>query len=1199
MTGATTAAPGFVHLHVHTEYSLLDGANRIPDLIARTAQLGMNSIAITDHGAMYGVIDFYKTAKENGIKPILGCEVYTAKRSRFDKQPGVDADQGHLVLLARNNEGWKNLMKIVSVGFTEGFYYKPRIDTEVLRRYSGGITALSACLSGDVPAAILEGDYGKAKKLALEFNEIFGQGNFYLELQSNRIEDQNLVNQSLIKLSGETGIPLVATNDAHYLRREDAKAHEVLLCIQTGKKITDEDRMKFNSDDFYIKTPQEMEAAFKNIPEALENTVKIAESCNVELEFGKLHLPQFKVPDGRDPFEYLTGLCYEGLRRMYGEDASNPEYIQRLDYELQVIRQMGYVDYFLIVWDFIKFAKDNGIMVGPGRGSAAGSLVAYCLGITSIDPLKYNLLFERFLNPERVTMPDIDVDFCYERRQEVIDYVVHKYGEDRVAQIITFGTMAARAAIRDVGRALDIPYGEVDQIAKMIPFQIGMNIDKALELNPELKMKVEEDERAAELIHTARLLEGMPRHASTHAAGVVISKDPITEYVPLQKNDESITTQFTMGLLEELGLLKMDFLGLRTLTVIRDAADLIFKNHGIRIDIDKLNMEDPDVYKMIGEGKTTGVFQLESAGMTQFMKDLQPASLEDVIAGISLYRPGPMESIPKYIRNKNNSGEITYEHPLLEKILDVTYGCMVYQEQVMQIVRDLGGYSYGRSDLVRRAMSKKKHDVMKKERENFIHGIVDEDGTVLVKGAVRNGVDEETANRIFDQMMDFASYAFNKSHAAAYAVVAYQTAWLKYYYPVEFMAALLNSFLGYAERVSHYVLECRQMGIDVLPPDVNESDVKFTVINKKIRFGMAAVKNVGENAVRELIKERNEKGPFKSFGDFCERIGSKDFNKRCVESLIKCGAFDSFGVYRSKMMAVYEKLLEGAQQSNRSKIEGQLSLFEIPGEVQNIKAEESYPQLNEFPPRMLLSMEKEMLGLYVSGHPLDEYAEEIMEQTTINSSDFGDAGIEGAGQAEDSEAAADGKNLIDGRLVTVGGIITDKITKTTKNNNLMAFVTLEDLYGSMEVIVFPNTLVKYGSMLVKENAVFIDGRLSVREEEQPKIICETVRPIKKNDDAGSRQTELLGSEEQHSANGSVKIFIRTEASPDSIQMKSAFSLLKYFHGTTPVQFCGADEKGNISRMKTEEYCVQMCETLHKELLERFGEENVKIVSKHR
>ena len=766
----------FVHLHVHTEYSLLDGANRIRDLIARTAELGMDSIAITDHGVMYGVVDFYKEAVKNGIKPIIGCEVYTARRTRFDKQPGLDSDQGHLVLLAKDNEGYRNLMKIVSIGFVEGFYYKPRIDMEVLEKYSDGIIALSACMSGDVPSAILDGNYEKAREKALALNRIFGQGNFYLELQNNGIKEQNLVNQGLIRLSEEAGIPLVATNDAHYLRRGDALAHEVLLCIQTGKKITDEDRMRFDSDQLYLKSPEEMEEAFRNIPEAIANTVRIAESCNVELEFNKLHLPGFVVPDNRDPYEYLCSLCEEGLKWRCVDAESIPEYRQRLEYELQVIRQMGYVDYFLIVWDFIRYARENGIRVGPGRGSAAGSLVAYTLGITSIDPIRYNLLFERFLNPERVTMPDIDIDFCYERRSEVIDYVINKYGEDKVAQIITFGTMAARAVIRDVGRALDIPYAEVDQTAKMIPYQLGMTIDKALELNPDLRLKYEDDEKTAELINTAKLLEGMPRHASTHAAGVVISKEPITEYVPLQKNDESITTQFPMGHLEELGLLKMDFLGLRTLTVIRDAVDLIYKNHGIKVDTDNLDMNDPNVYKLIGEGRTAGIFQLESAGMTQFMKELQPTSLEDVIAGISLYRPGPMDSIPKYLRNKNNPDQITYEHPLLEDILDVTYGCIVYQEQVMQIVRDLAGYSYGRSDLVRRAMSKKKHDVMLKERENFIYGIVDDDGNVLVEGAVRNGVDEKTADRIFDQMVDFASYAFNKSHAAAYAVVAYQTA---------------------------------------------------------------------------------------------------------------------------------------------------------------------------------------------------------------------------------------------------------------------------------------------------------------------------------------------------------------------------------------------------------------------------------------
>jgi len=1164
----------FVHLHVHTEYSLLDGANRINDLIARTAELGMKSIAITDHGVMYGVVDFYKAALKNGIKPILGCEVYTAKRTRFDRQPGIDADQGHLVLLARNNEGYRNLMKIVSAGFTEGFYYKPRIDMELLRRYAKGITALSACMSGDIPSAILNGDYNKARQLALDFNEIFGHGNFYLELQNNGIEEQNLLNQNLIKLSRETGIPLVATNDAHYLRKEDAKAHEVLLCIQTGRKITDDDRMRFSSDEFYIKSPDEMAMAFANIPEAIENTVKIAESCNVELEFNKLHLPVFDVPYGKDPFEYLKNLCYEGLKRLPGNAASNPAYTERLDYELQVIRQMGYVDYFLIVWDFIKYAKDNGIMVGPGRGSAAGSLAAYCLGITNIDPIKYNLLFERFLNPERITMPDIDIDFCYERRQEVIDYVVRKYGEDRVAQIITFGTMAARAAIRDVGRALDIPYGEVDIIAKMIPFQPGMTIDKALDLNPELKTRYENDMRIKELIDTARLLEGMPRHASTHAAGVVISRDSVTEYVPLQKNDDIITTQFTMGILEELGLLKMDFLGLRTLTVIRDAVDLIYKNHGVKIDIDKLDMEDPDVFKMIGEGKTSGVFQLESAGMTQFMKELKPASIEDIIAGISLYRPGPMDSIPKYIRNKNSPEEIEYEHPLLENILDVTYGCMVYQEQVMQIVRELAGYSYGRSDLVRRAMAKKKHDVMKKERENFIYGIVDENGNILVKGAVRNGVDEKTANRIFDQMMDFASYAFNKSHAAAYAVVAYQTAWLKHYYPVEFMAASLNSFLGSSEKISQYVLECKKMGIDVLPPDVNESDVRFTVVRGKIRFGMAAVKNVGESAVMELISERNEHGPFRSFSDFCMRIGERDFNKRCVESLIKCGAFDSFKVYRSKLMAVYEKLLEGAQQSKKNKVDGQLSLFEIQDKPQSIEIEENYPDLKEFPPKMLLAMEKEMLGLYVSGHPLKEYEEEIQQQVTISSMEL----VETSGEDEVAENGnIAGKGLTDGMVVTVGGIITDKKTKTTKSNNLMAFITLEDLYGSMEIIVFPTVLRRYSDLLVNENAVFIDGRISIKEEEAPKIICESVRPIRKKSKIRSG------------------LYIKTEEIPESEKMKAVFSLLQYFSGGIPVVFCHTGNMGNTTRLKTKEYRVEICDTLLNELKERFGEENVKLV----
>ena len=1198
----------FVHLHVHTEYSLLDGANRIKDLIARTKELGMGSIAITDHGVMYGVAEFYKEAVKNGIKPILGCEVYTAKRSRFDKQPGIDADQGHLVLLARDNEGYKNLMKIVSAGFTEGFYYKPRIDIEILRKYSKGITALSACLSGDIPTAILDGNYEKAKSLALGFNEMFGQGHFYLELQSNGIEEQNYVNQTLIKMSKETGIPLVATNDAHYLRREDAKAHEVLLCIQTGKKITDEDRMKFSSDDFYIKSPEEMAEAFKAIPEAIENTVKIAEECNVELEFGKLHLPKFDVPENKEPYDYLKELCFNGLKRVTGKDRADEVYTERLEYELSVIKQMGYVDYFLIVWDFIKFAKDNGIMVGPGRGSAAGSLAAYCLGITTIDPLKYNLLFERFLNPERVTMPDIDIDFCYERRPEVIEYVVRKYGKDRVAQIITFGTMAARGAIRDVGRALDIPYGDVDLIAKMIPFQKGMTIDKALELNPELKAKYNDDERTAELINTARLLEGMPRHASTHAAGVVISKDPITEYVPLQKNDESVTTQFTMGLLEELGLLKMDFLGLRTLTVIRDAEALVNKDYGVSLDMEKLDMDDKNVYAMIGEGKTSGVFQLESNGMTQFMKELQPTSIEDIIAGISLYRPGPMDSIPKYIKNKNSPGQVEYEHPLLEGILDVTYGCMVYQEQVMQIVRDLAGYSYGRSDLVRRAMAKKKHDVMQKERTNFIHGILDEGGNIVVKGAVRNGVDEKTANKIFDEMIDFADYAFNKSHAAAYAVVAYQTAWLKYYYPVEFMAALMNSFLGSNDKVSQYVHECKQMGIDVLPPDINESDVRFSVVNGKIRFGMAAVKNVGEGAAAQLIEERTGKGEFKSFGDFCQRVGSTEINKRCVESLIKCGAFETFGVYRSRLMAVYEKLLDGASQSRKNRVEGQLSLFEMGMGQRAAEVEEAYPELNEFPQKMLLAMEKEMLGLYVSGHPLKEFEKEIIDQTTINSADLGEYGS-GNDEEGGAAAAAEGKSFTDGMIVTVGGLVIEKKTKTTKSNNLMAFVTLEDLYGTMEVIVFPTILKKYSSLLVNENAVFIDGRISIKEEEQPKIICDRVRPIKNSDaefttkanvEEGQNTTYYNREKVDSICKGehfSRRLYIRTDANIDNTVMNATISLLKFFSGDTPVCFCSKESSGNTKKINAGHYMADAGETLINELVARFGIDNVKLVEK--
>jgi len=995
-------------------------------------------------------------------------------------------------------------------------------------------------------------------------------------VQDNGLPEQRACLEGLVHIGRDLGLGLVATNDIHYAAPEDAAAHEVLLCIQTGKKITDEDRMRFSTDDFYIKSPAEMQELFRNVPEAFENTLRIAEACNVELEFNKLHLPEFSVPKGIEPFEYLKTQCYDGLNRLFGSE-SDAGRKERLEYELSVINQMGYVDYFLIVWDFIKYARDNGIMVGPGRGSAAGSLVSYCLGITSINPLKYNLLFERFLNPERISMPDIDIDFCFERRQEVIDYVVGKYGEDRVAQIITFGTMAARAAIRDVGRALDIPYNEVDRIAKMIPFQIGMNIDKALELNPELKKACNEDVLITELIDTARLLEGMPRHASTHAAGVVISKEPLTEYVPIQKTEGSITTQFSMGLLEELGLLKMDFLGLRTLTVIRDSLELISRNYCTKVDMDKIEVNDRKVFKMISDGKTSGVFQLESGGMTQFMKELQPESLEDIIAGISLYRPGPMDQIPRYIRNKNNPAEIKYDHPILEGILDVTYGCMVYQEQVMQIVRDLAGYSMGRSDLVRRAMSKKKVSVMEQERQNFIYGITDAEGNVLVNGAVRNGVDERIANKIFDEMMDFASYAFNKSHAAAYAVIAYQTAWLKWYYSVEFMAALLNSFLGSSDKVSGYVHECKAMNIEVLPPDINESQVKFSVFNGKIRFGLAAVKNVGENAVKGIIQEREQNGTFGSFREFCERIDGMDINKRCVESLIKSGAFDSLKVFRSRLMAVYEKMLDGIQQSKKRNLEGQVSFFEIAeNKKETSAAGDEYPEIKEFPSKMLLSMEKEMLGLYISGHPLSEYENDIAKTVTFFSSDLNQTSKEG----EDETVTDNTRAISDGMPVIVGGIITAKKTKTTKSNNLMAFITLEDLYGSMEIIVFPTVLEKYARYITEEGIVLVNGRISVKEEEQPKIICDEIKPLK------SDNLKPMGKAKMP------KLCIRLEKGRDKEVADSIMPMLKYFGGNTPVCFYDEDNKKTVAER---EYWVSLNDCLLSELKRRLGEENVKII----
>ncbi|AEM79180.1 DNA polymerase III subunit alpha [Thermoanaerobacter wiegelii] len=1068
----------FVHLHVHSEYSLLDGSCRIKDLIAKTKELNMKAIAITDHGVMYGAIDFYKEAVAQGIKPIIGCEIYVAPRSMQDREYGIDNENYHLVLLAKDMTGYKNLMKIVTVASIEGFYYKPRVDREFLKEHSEGLIALSACLAGEVPSYILRGEYEKAKEAALFYDSIFGRGNFYLELQDHGILEQQKVNKELIRLSKETGIPLVATNDVHYLEKKDAKAHEVLLCIQTGKTIDDEDRMSFPTDEFYLKSPEEMENLFSCCKEAIENTEKIADMCNVEFEFNKTKLPKYDLPEGVDSYEYLRNLCYEGLYKRYKNPSK--EVIERLDYELSVIKQMGYVDYFLIVWDFIKFAKDNGIMTGPGRGSAAGSLVAYTLGITNIDPIKYNLLFERFLNPERVSMPDIDSDFCYERRQEVIDYVVKKYGKDNVAQIITFGTMAARAVIRDVGRALNYPYAEVDTIAKMIPFELGMTIDKALSLNPELKARYENEEKVKQLIDISRSLEGLPRHASTHAAGVVISKEPLVNYVPLQKNEDSIVTQFPMTTLEELGLLKMDFLGLRTLTVIRDTIEMVKKNKGVIIDFDSMEYDDPKVYELISKGETEGVFQLESPGMKQFMTELKPKNLEDIIAGISLYRPGPMDQIPRYLANRNHPESIVYDHPLLKPILDVTYGCMVYQEQVMQIVRDVAGYSLGRSDLVRRAMAKKKMDVMEQERKNFIYGIVDEEGNVIVPGALRNGLDEATANKLFDEMLDFANYAFNKSHAAAYAVIAYQTAYLKRYYPVEFMAALLNSFVDNLDKIAFYVQVCKKMGIKVLPPDINESDSYFTVVEDKIRFGLSAVKNVGLNMTMEIVSERERNGKFKSVVDFFERMQDSQLNKKAVESLIKAGAFSSFGVRRSQLLSVYDKLMENIKKNRNNNLNGQISLF---GEVeQSHGVEFEFPDLEEFPKNRLLSMEKETLGLYISGHPLEEYMEDIPKITNATTLDF-----------KVSEEEMFQPKLQDNQEVVIAGVIATKKIKFTKNNNMMAFVTIEDLYGTVEVIVFPTVYEKYSSIIKEDNPVVVRGKVSLKEEEEPKILCDEIK----------------------------------------------------------------------------------------------------------
>ena len=1065
----------FTHLHVHTEYSLLDGSSKIKEITSRAKELGMKSLAITDHGVMYGVIDFYKAAKEVGIKPILGCEVYVAPGSRFDKQPGESESRYyHLVLLAENNTGYKNLMKIVSRGFTEGFYYKPRVDYEVLEQFHEGIIALSACLAGEVARFLTRGMYEDAKAAALRYQDIFGKGNFFLELQDHGIPEQQNVNQ-LIRMSQELGIDLVCTNDVHYTYAQDADAHDILLCIQTGKKVTDENRMRYDGGQYYLKSPEEMAELFPYVPQALENTCKIAERCNVEIEFGVTKVPHFEVPQGFDSWTYLNHLCNEGMKRRYPD--ADEEKKKRLEYELSVIHKMGYVDYFLIVWDYINYAKTHGIAVGPGRGSAAGSIVSYCLGITDIDPIKYSLIFERFLNPERVSMPDIDVDFCYERRQEVIDYVVEKYGKDCVVQIVTFGTMAARAVIKDVGRVLDLPYAMVDNIAKMVPREIGITIDKAIQENPDLRNAYENDAQVHDLIDKSKRLEGLPRHASMHAAGVLISQKAVDEYVPVATGaDGAVVAQFVMTTLEELGLLKMDFLGLRTLTVIQDAEKLARKKNP-EFSIDNINYEDKNVYDMISTGKCEGIFQLESAGMKNFMKELKPQSIEDLIAGISLYRPGPMDFIPQYIKGKNNPGDITYDCPMLEPILKPTYGCIVYQEQVMQIVRDLAGYSLGRSDLVRRAMSKKKTSVMEKERQNFIYGNPEEN----VPGCISNGIDEKTANKIYDDMIDFAKYAFNKSHAACYAVVAYQTAYLKTYYPVEFMAALMTSVVDNTDKVAGYIYACRQMNIQMLPPDVNTSDMEFSVEDNAIRFGLSAVKSLGRPTIKAIIDERN-KSRFTSMQDFISRLYT-DLNKRTLENLIKSGAFDTFGNNRRQMMSVYARMLDNEAKQGKDAISGQMSLFDLVDESEKSQFEIKMPDVSEYTKEDILAFEKEVLGVYVSGHPLDEYAAMWKKHISAMSTDF-----------ELDDETGEPKVKVDSKA-TIGGMIMAKSVKPTKTGQLMAYLTIEDLVGTVEVIVFPRTFSTYRNIIEGTDKLFITGRVNANADENAKLICESVVPF--------------------------------------------------------------------------------------------------------
>lgn len=1166
----------FTHLHVHTEYSLLDGAARIKDLVSHAKELGMESLAITDHGAMFGVIDFYKECKKQGIKPIIGCEVYTAARKLTDKEADKDKYQGHLVLLAKNEEGYKNLIKLVSIGYIKGYYYKPRIDKDVLRQHSKGIIALSACLAGNVQQRLLQGNYEDAKAEARELLDIFGKGNFYLELQDQGLEEEARIKPQMLQLSQELDVPIVATNDVHYVRKSDAEAHDVLLAIQTATSINDENRMRFPNDEFYLKSEEEMRKIFASVPEAIDNTQLVADACNMEFEFGQYHLPEFISPDGKSNEEYLRELCYKGLKERYGSSDKSLE--ERLEYEIGTIVSMGYVEYFLIVWDFINYAKENGIMVGPGRGSAAGSLVAYCLKITDIDPIRYNLIFERFLNPERVSMPDIDIDFCYERRQEVIDYVTRKYGEEKVCQIITFGTMKAKQAVRDVGRALDVSYAETDMIAKAIPFDLHMTIAKALDTNPELAKMYEENPKAKQVLDMAQALEGMPRHASTHAAGVVISKKPIDEYVPMYLSDKGPATQFTMTTIEELGLLKMDFLGLRNLTVIRDALELIEKNYGVTIDFAKMGYDDPKVYEMIAQGNTQGVFQLESQGMTQFMKNLKPSCFEDIVAGISLYRPGPMDSIPKYIENKKNPDKIKYVHPSLAPILDVTYGCLVYQEQVMQIVRDLGGYSYGRSDLVRRAMSKKKMSVMLEEKKYFIHGKTDDKGNIEIAGCVRNGIPEEAAEEIFNDMVSFAEYAFNKSHAAAYAVVAYETGYLKLHYPVEFMAALMTSVMGDVRQIPKYIRNCNEMGIEVLPPSVNKSMKKFSVEDGKIRFGLMGVKNVGENAIDAIIQAREEKGLPKDIFTFVEQLDISLVNKKAIESLIRSGACDCLSENKAALLSVYEGLVESAQSDNRKNLAGQMSLFDLGGAEE--AAETMSPKLPDVAPfskDISLAMEKELLGVYITDHPLKDYADKMEAVATITSEELNHAGEE----AEIGEHT----DIKDGMKAVMAGMVTSKRTLITKSNKMMAFLVLEDLYGVSEVVVFPNVYERAAQYLQSDSVVAVRGTVNFKEDEAPKLLADSIEPL-------DSAAEVNAEQKSETVDKNKLIKLKIPSSVDvNITLGQIKETLERHHGD--VQVLIYLPEGKILRT-TRDLWGEITRPLANQLIAILGSENVKM-----